>query len=331
MTPKKAPAASDTLDALPELFAGDTGTLPLPARKALVLLLKHTHLVASAHPDEWHALNEHEEAITTVLHNLFLELVMDPGRELAYKRQAAQGQDARFPTLLRNRAYTRDEVAMLLHLRESYRTAMYRGDAAAYIDEEELLEAARLVRPESIKDHVAADKTSRTAVKRLFEDRLLQRPRDTAEPDRYLISAVIETVLTVDRLQAFSDALVAENDLAAAPDPVLGSGSSMDSPGEDSNNAPGLGDPGDALPGANEFEDVSVAGQTVAVGGGGTDDASVVDPPGLFDTDSDEVGETANDQEVKTPSAAPNLRSPQFQAAPADAAQNGTSRKDTTE
>lgn len=312
MTPKKpANPAPDALDAPPELFAGDTGTLPLPARKALVLLLKHTHIVAGAHPEEWHALNEHEEAITTVLHNVFLELVMDPSRELAYKRQAAQGQDARFPTLLRNRAYTRDEVAMLLHLRESYRTAMYRGDAAAYVDETELLEAARLVRPESIKDHVAADKTSRTAVKRLFEDRLLQRPRDTAEPDRYRVSPVIETVLTVDRLQAFSDALAADN----APAPTTdGEGEGVpdaateQAPDEDVPN--GLddaaleGDPDD------DFDDHDSSNAL--------DDSTIDDDsdagPGLFDAEPATVG----------------VRAPQFQAAPTRATQTDAPSEDAT-
>jgi len=115
-----------------------------------------------------------------------------------------------FTTLLQNRAYRRDEVALLLHLREAHQRAMRDGHEAAFIDMADLIEALQHVRPSTTKDHKAADDRAKHAVESLAHDGFLLRSR-SEDPDRMQISPVVETLLTVERLHAFMDAMYADN------------------------------------------------------------------------------------------------------------------------
>ncbi|WP_120520111.1 DUF4194 domain-containing protein [Arthrobacter celericrescens] len=186
------------------LFDGDTGSLPLIGRKALVLLMKRTHVTSVTHPREWQAVLDHIDGIRSRLNDMFLELVIDRANEVAYKRQAGQDLGSTFSTLLANRAYVRDEVALLLHLRDVHHRAMREAEEAAYVERTDLIESLRYVRPADTRDHVRADKAAERAIDRLTEDRFLLR---TDDPDRLRISPVIKTLLTVERLQAFTDAM----------------------------------------------------------------------------------------------------------------------------
>lgn len=186
------------------LFDGDTGSLPLIGRKALVLLMKRTHVTSITHPREWQAILDYIDGIRSRLNDMFLELVIDKVNEVAYKRQAGQDLGRTFTTLLANRAYARDEVALLLHLRDVHHRAMREAAEAAYVEHSDLMESLCYVRPADTRDHVRADKAAERAIDRLTEDRFLLK---TDDPDRLRISPVIKTLLTVERLQAFTDAM----------------------------------------------------------------------------------------------------------------------------
>jgi hypothetical protein len=195
-------------------FEGDTGTLRLITRKALVLLLKRTHVAAYRHSREYHAIVEDQDEVRSRLNDLFLELIIDPINEVAYKRQAGQELGRAFPTLLINRSYTRDEIAVLLRIRDIHHRAKRDGQEAAYVERSDLLESLRYIRPADTKDQVRADAVAVRAIERLTEDRFLQVSDD---PDRLRVSPVIETLLSVEQLQAFADAIAVE-DPADEPD-----------------------------------------------------------------------------------------------------------------
>src|SRR5918997_6977505 len=55
------------------LFAGDTGTLPYEARRALALVLQRRYLAAATHPAEWKALLTYQTVLTSRCHDLFAE------------------------------------------------------------------------------------------------------------------------------------------------------------------------------------------------------------------------------------------------------------------
>lgn len=196
-------------DLVPEYFEGDSGDLPLIARKALVLLVKRTHVTAITHPKEWQAILDHQVGISRCLNNFFLVLRIDEGNEVAYKSQAGQDLPHAFPTLVQNRAYSRDEVGVLIRLREVHRSATRDGQEAAYVEVEDLLDSLRYLRPPETRDNVQADKAAQRAIERLTEDRFLLK--STNDPQRLRVSPVIETLLTVERLPAFMDAMLAED------------------------------------------------------------------------------------------------------------------------
>jgi hypothetical protein len=56
------------------LFESDTGTLPLDARKGLVLLLKRTHVWEGTNPREWNAIVGWQGQIESRLNDMLLTL-----------------------------------------------------------------------------------------------------------------------------------------------------------------------------------------------------------------------------------------------------------------
>jgi hypothetical protein len=223
------PAIDDTAiaddEASTHLFPEDTGALTLRARKALVLLLKRHHVWAWRNPREWLAILDWQDAINSRLNDLFLELVIDEQREIAYKRQAGRDLGRVFTTLLHDSTYTREEAGLLLHLREVYLRELRAGNDSAYIDRADLAADIDYVRPAGTKDHKKADQYLDSAVGRLLKDGFLVA--DKSDRDRLRISPVIEVLLTVERLTAFRDALEvpddADADDAAADADVEGS------------------------------------------------------------------------------------------------------------
>lgn len=187
------------------LFDGDTGALTLGARRALVLLLKRHHIWAWRSPKEWAALLRWQNEIESRLHDLFLELVIDETREIAYKRQAGREVGRTFTTLLHDNVYTREEAGVLLHLRDVYLRELRAGNESAYVDRSSLTDEIDYVRPPGTKDHKKADQYLDNAVTRLTRDGFVVADRQ--DDDRLRISPVIEVLLTVDRLRAFREAL----------------------------------------------------------------------------------------------------------------------------
>ena len=71
---------------VPVLFEDDQGQLLFEARKVLVNLLKGPLLDGSRTPDQWAVLVRDEALLRARLHELFLELVLDPLNKVAFTR-----------------------------------------------------------------------------------------------------------------------------------------------------------------------------------------------------------------------------------------------------
>ena len=99
------------------LFEGDEGGLDLAQRRVLVTLLKQRFISARTHPRDWEVLVDHERLVRSRLNDLFLELQVDRAREVAWKRQALSETGSRFPTLLHDTSWSREETLVLVHLR----------------------------------------------------------------------------------------------------------------------------------------------------------------------------------------------------------------------
>lgn len=177
------------------LFAGDTGTLPHDARRALALVLQRRYVAATDHPQEWAAVLRHQQVLESRCHDMFIELVVDRDFELAYKRQVREdGLD--HAVLLRDEPYKRVETLLMLFVRTQFRQEHGAGERAAYVDAEEMVDYAR--------GFLAHDETNLAARRREIDNAIATLARehviDEVATGRYRILPVVEILLPVERL-----------------------------------------------------------------------------------------------------------------------------------
>jgi len=190
------------------LFEGDEGGLDYAQRHCLVALLKQRFISARTHPRDWQALVEHERVLRSRLNDLFLDLAVDRVREVAWKRQATSETGSRFPTLLYDAAWTREETLVLVHLRDRLRAGLATGDASVYVDREDIVDYVASFRPAHATDEAGDEKRARNAVTSIAKAGLLIAG---AGDDRFEISAAVEPLLPLELLQELLEALQRAN------------------------------------------------------------------------------------------------------------------------
>ncbi|WP_408895751.1 DUF4194 domain-containing protein [Nocardioides sp. R1-1] len=190
------------------LFEGDEGGLEYAQRHALVTLLKQRFISARTHPRDWQVLVENERVIRSRLNDLFLDLQVDPTREVAWKRQATSETASRFPTLLHDTAWSREETLVLVHLRDRLRAGLASGDARVYIDREDIVDYVASFRPLHATDEAGDEKRARNAVVSIVKAGLLI---GSATDDRYEISEAVEPLLPIELLHELLEALQRAN------------------------------------------------------------------------------------------------------------------------
>jgi hypothetical protein len=191
------------------LFEGDLGRLTLEQRKSLVCLLKHRYISCAEQPAEWRTLLESEAIIKSRLNDLFLDLHVDRRYEVAFKRPARPPDTSgRFPTLLYDLAYTREETILLVFLRQRFRSEQADGADNVLVDHDELLQAVARFRPSHATDQSGDANRAKKAIENIVKAHILQKSPD---PSRYRISAVIEVLLPVERLNELLQWLIGQN------------------------------------------------------------------------------------------------------------------------
>jgi hypothetical protein len=200
----RADADSESLS----LFEGDDGGLSIDQRKTLVLILKHRYISAAQQPSEWRTLLASTHLLKSRLNDLFLDLHIDHHYEVAFKRQALPEGGDRFPTLLYDAAYTREETILLVLLRQRFRSERANGQELVLVDRDNLLDNVGHFRPEHATDRSGDIRRANGAIDSLVKARVLLK---TSDPDRFRVSPVIEVLLPVERLAELLEWLVAEN------------------------------------------------------------------------------------------------------------------------
>ena len=198
------------------LFEGDEGGLEFSQRHALVLLLKQRFISARTHPHDWQILVDHERVLRSRLNDLFLDLAVDRDREVAWKRQATAEAGGRFPTLLYDAAWSREETLVLVHLRDRLRAGLASGDAHVFIDREDIVEYVASFRPAHATDEAGDEKRARNAVVSVVKAGLLI---GTVGEDRFEISEAVEPLLPLELLQELLEALQRANGSESAATP----------------------------------------------------------------------------------------------------------------
>jgi hypothetical protein len=207
------------------LFEGDEGRLTYEQRCILVFLLKHRYISAEQHPAEWRTLIEAKVELRSRLNDMFLDLHVDTDAQIAFKRQAMADGDGRFPTLLHDVAYTREETILLIFLRQRFRSERADGADAVLVDRQELLDAVTHFRPPDANDLSGDARKVENAIQSMQRSGILFR---TADEQRLRIAHVIEVLLPLPRLQELLDTLLRLNGAASVEDP------------EDADGAPGI-------------------------------------------------------------------------------------------
>lgn len=179
-----------------EHFAGDRGVLDPEVRRVLVRLLQRRVVFADRHAADWAVLMENQQVIESRLHDLFIRLVVDPDRGVAYKQQVrAEELDA--PVLLRDESYNRSETLVLVYLRTVYQRESTAGEASVRIDVEEIEQTVLSYFTDTEGNTAARQKKIRSALGRLRLEGII----DEESEGRYRITPLVEIVLSADRLR----------------------------------------------------------------------------------------------------------------------------------
>lgn len=190
------------------LWEGDEGGLEYAQRRALVALVKQRFISARTHPRDWQVLVEHERVLRSRLNDLFLDLQVDRVREVAWKRQAVSETAHKFPTLLYDAAWSREETLVLVHLRDRFRAGTAAGEERVFVDREDIVDYVASFRPAHATDVSGDEKRARNAVASINKAGLLiGAPGD----DRFEISEAVEPLLPLELLQELLAALQRAN------------------------------------------------------------------------------------------------------------------------
>jgi hypothetical protein len=196
------------------LFEGDEGTLEFAQRHTLVTLLKQRFISARTHPRDWRVLVEHEGLLRSRLGDLFLELQVDREREVAWKRQATSETASKFPTLLHDTAWSREETLVLVHLRDRLRAGLAGGETKVFVDVGDVVDYVASFRPPHATDESGDEKRARNALASVAKAGLLIA---TGTDDRWEVSEAVEPLLPLDLLRDLLAALQKANAEQAAP------------------------------------------------------------------------------------------------------------------
>lgn len=192
------PAAME--DDLGELFPGDRGVLDPAVRRVLVHLLQRRFVLADRNREEWTALLDNQQLIESRLNDLFVRLVIDHDRGVAYKQQV-RSDELDVPILLRDAAYTRSETLVLVHLRTVYQRESAAGEPAARVDIEDVEQTVMSYFADADGDTAKRQRLIRKAMDRLSRDGIV----DEETTGRFRISPLVEIVLSAEKLRELRD------------------------------------------------------------------------------------------------------------------------------
>jgi hypothetical protein len=192
-----------------ELFAGDTGTLDVDVRRVLVRLLQRRFLLADKNSAQWRTLLENQQLIESRLHDLFVRLVVDHDRGIAYKQQV-RSAELDVPILLKDDPYSRAETLVLVHLRTVFQRERGTGETSARVDIEELEQTVLTYFDPDDHNLARGQREIRNAVERLAKDGLLAEE----SAGRYRITPLVEVVLSTEKLSELSQWLREQNEAA---------------------------------------------------------------------------------------------------------------------
>ncbi|MDM0040748.1 DUF4194 domain-containing protein [Variovorax sp. J22G21] len=183
-------------------FAGDTGTLPVPARRVLVRLLQGPSLDARRHEKLWTLLKRYEKDLRSRLHDVFLELLVDNESKVAFCRQVVS-DEVDVPILLRRQSLSFIESVLLLFLRQKLTHSDAQAERAV-VDQLEMTEYLRAYERSDNLDQSRFGRQMESAIEKAKKLGILSRLPGGV--DRFEISATLRLLFPVEEVQALTEA-----------------------------------------------------------------------------------------------------------------------------
>lgn len=183
------------------LYPGDSGQLPLDARRVLCSLLAGPSLDAERHGQLWPLLLRHEAGVRSRLAELFLELVVDREMGVAFTRQADTGE-LETPVLLRTSPLTFIDSVLLLHLRQQLAEAEAQG-CRAVVEEGALLEVLSIYERNLSTDRAGFNKRVTASITKMRENNVLHRLRGSE--GRMEVTPALKLLFPAEDVQALSE------------------------------------------------------------------------------------------------------------------------------
>jgi hypothetical protein len=175
----------------------------------LVRLLQRRFLLADKSPAQWRTLLENQQIIESRLHDLFVRLVIDHDRGIAYKQQV-RSAELDVPILLKDDPYNRAETLVLVHLRTVFQRERGTGETSARVDIEELEQTVLTYFDPDDHNLARGQNEIRKAVERLAKEGLLAEE----SAGRYRITPLVEVVLSIEKLTELNQWLRGQNEVA---------------------------------------------------------------------------------------------------------------------
>lgn len=182
------------------LYPGDTGELPLEARRLLIQLLSGPSLDGRRHGVLWPILLRYQTIIRSRLADLFLELILDTDDQVAFVRQADTGE-LETPILLRRTRLTFLDSVLLLYLRQRLAEADLRGERAV-VSGEEMMEQLALYERSLNTDHAGFEKRAAGSIEKAKKNSLLSNIRGSE--NRFEISPTLKLLFSAEQVAALS-------------------------------------------------------------------------------------------------------------------------------
>ncbi len=183
-------------------FAGDTGMLPVPARRVLVRLLQGPSLDARRHEKLWVIFKRYERDLKSRLHDIFLELVVDNDTKVAFTRQVVS-DEVEVPILLRKQSLSFLESVLLLFLRQKFTHSDAQAERAV-VDQLEMIEYMKAYERSDNVDMSRFGRQMESAIEKAKKLGVLLKLPGTE--DRFEISPSLRLLFPVEEIQALAEA-----------------------------------------------------------------------------------------------------------------------------
>ena len=192
----------EEVQARTRLWDRDTGTLRTASRTVLASLIKGPYVSAERHQQNWRALLADTEEIRSRLADMFLDLVIDDERGVAFVRNA-ETYDDDAPQVVRTSPLTLMDTAMLLHLRRELVSAT--GGGRVIVGRDEVYEHLQAYRSQVSTDDAGFTKRINSSWKKMDSLGILQRTATSSVDGRFEISPVLRLIFGPEQIQAVRD------------------------------------------------------------------------------------------------------------------------------